>query len=317
MAKVLITGGAGYIGSVITEHFLINGWDVIIIDNCMYGRPQLNHLAKYGTKLKFKNWDVVQNDFILWDTVDLYKPDVIIPLAALVGEPACRLNDDNSVAWKINVNHVKTLTERVAATRDIVLIYPNTNSGYGINSTGICTEESPLNPISVYGITKVEAEKIILENGGISFRLATVFGPSPRMRRDLLVNDFVYRAMFDKHIVLYEKDFKRNYIHIHDVARAFLWATNESWRKQGQVYNLGLDNANLSKYELALKIKQHLPETEIIINEFKKDPDQRNYIVSNEKIKKAGFDLIWNLDEGIKQLITLYSMLGRQEMSNV
>ncbi|MEM4259548.1 MAG: NAD(P)-dependent oxidoreductase [Candidatus Pacearchaeota archaeon] len=300
--KILITGGAGYLGSIITRHLLEQGNKVTCLDNLMYHQR---------TPLMFidnPNYDFVfgdcRNKSLLSDLVP--KHDVILPLAAIVGMPACNMRPQEAIA--INFEAIKNLDE--IRGREQILIYPNTNSGYG-TTTGetYCDENSPLNPISLYGKLKVNAEKLLLESeNAISLRLATVFGISPRMRLDLLVNDFVWQAMTSGAVLIYEKNFKRNYIHIKDVARAFEHSINNFSIMKNNAFNLGLDNANLSKAELAAKIKEYLPRFTIVEGEGK-DPDKRNYIVSNQKIRKTGFSTKFSLDDGIQELIKGYQVL--------
>tara|TARA_Y100000310_G_scaffold316318_1_gene367880 strand:+ start:15732 stop:16667 length:936 start_codon:yes stop_codon:yes gene_type:complete len=310
MEKVLITGGAGYIGSVLTRHLLSKGYQVTVLDDLRYKQNSLVELANNPLF-----------DFIYGDSRDkellkkiLPEFEVIIPLAALVGMPICNRNKLD--AETINRDAVIMISELINENQKI--IFPNTNSGYGTKSGEThCTEETPLEPISLYGITKVDAEKALLEKGNaVTLRLATVFGSSPRMRTDLLVNDFVQRAMFDKCLVLFESHFKRNYIHIQDVARVFEHCIRNYDSMKGNAYNVGLDDANLSKKELSLKIKEYLPETNIIEEEFAQDPDKRNYIVSNKKVYTTGFLPQYTLDYGIKELIKVYKMVGNQKLGN-
>lgn len=308
---VLVTGGAGYIGSVLCEHLLNEGYPVSVIDNLMYGQHSLFHLCgRPGF------------DFIFGDVRDerlirnqLKEADVLIPLAAIVGAPAC--NRDPWLAQSVNLEAIRCLNH--FRSRDQLIIFPTTNSGYGTQSGEIfCTEETPLNPITLYGQTKVQAEEELLNTPNvISLRLATVFGMSPRMRLDLLVNHFVYTAVSEGYIIIFEKDFKRNYIHIRDVADCMIHCIKHSEKMVGRPYNVGLDSANLSKAELAIKVKEYLPDFYIHFSEVGNDPDKRNYIVSNERLKQAGFEAHRSLDEGIKELIKGYQMLGRAPLKNV
>ncbi|MDO8509327.1 MAG: NAD-dependent epimerase/dehydratase [Nanoarchaeota archaeon] len=308
--KVLITGGAGFLGSVITGHLLEKGFEVTVLDNLMYGQKSLFQYAS-NDNFNFIYGDA-RNKQLLERVVPKF--DVIIPLAAIVGMPACDLKPLEAVST--NRDAVFLINEVRRA--DQKLIYPNTNSGYGTKSGDVfCTEETPLDPISLYGTTKCEAEKYLLEQSrikpAITLRLATVFGLSPRMRTDLLVNDFVYKAMQDGYIIIYEKDFKRNFIHIKDVARAFEHCIINFDTMKGNAYNVGLDDANLSKAELAEKVKGYIPKFETVYMEFGKDPDKRNYIVSNKKIMATGFNPIYSIDYGIKELMKGYSILLKND----
>jgi len=308
--RVVVTGGAGYLGSILCEHLLDAGCRVTVIDKLLYGQNSLFHLCSHR-----------DFEFILGDARDekviqpeVKKADVLIPLAAVVGAPAC--DRDPWSAHSVNFEAIQILN-RVRSPNQLV-IFPTTNSGYGTKSSEIyCTEETPLEPISLYGQTKVRAETHLLEKpNAISLRLATVFGMSPRMRLDLLVNHFVYAAVTDGYIVLFEKDFKRNYVHIRDVADCFLHCITHSSRMIGRAYNVGLDSANLSKAELAEKVKEYVPNFYIHFSEFGSDPDKRNYIVSNERLREAGFEAKRSLDDGIKELLKGYRLLGRSPFKN-
>jgi nucleoside-diphosphate-sugar epimerase len=301
--KILITGGAGYLGSVITKKMLEAGHSVTAIDNLLF--KQLSPLQfTSNPNYNFIYGDVRNVDF-LKHQVGLH--DVIIPLAAIVGFPACKA--DPKLAWEVNYTQIETILDSI--TDNHIVLYPNTNSGYGIGEGQTeCTEESPLNPISVYGESKCAAEKLLLEcSQAICFRLATVFGTSTRMRTDLLVNEFVYKAMTDKYITVFEKHFKRNFIHIQDVANVFLWALDNYETMKHNVYNVGLSNANLSKQELLEKIQQYIPDFAISYSDFYEDPDKRDYIVSNAKIEKTGWNPQYSLDDGIKELMKTYQVL--------
>jgi nucleoside-diphosphate-sugar epimerase len=301
--KVLITGGAGYLGSIISEELMNEGYDITCLDNLMYRQNSLIHLSNRN------NFDFIYGDArderLLKELVPKY--DTLIPLAAIVGEDAC--NSRSFEATTTNLDAVVLLNN--LRSREQKLILPNTNSGYGSTTGEIyCTEDTPLKPISHYGLTKVKAEKAILESDkkGITLRLATVFGVSPRMRTDLLVNDFVKRALRDKYLALFEGHFMRNYVHIRDVARAFNH-TIKNYDAMTGPYNLGLDEANMSKLQLAKKIAEYIPGT-IIREDFNgKDTDKRNYIVLNEKIKKTGFVFQHSLEEGIIELMKAYKIL--------
>ena len=308
---ILITGGAGYLGSIMTQRFLDAGFRVTVLDNLMYGQHSLFQFCSNP------NFDFIYNDArnenILKQT--LGDVDVIIPLAAIVGAPACQR--DPLLARSVNLDAIRLLLK--LRSTDQLIVYPTTNSGYGTKSGNIfCTEETPLEPISLYGETKVQAEKELLDSPNtITLRLATVFGMSPRMRLDLLVNHFVYAAVTDGYLVIFEKDFKRNYVHIRDVADCFLFCVQNYARMVGRPYNVGLDSANLSKEELALKVKEFVPNFYIHFAEIGSDPDKRNYIVSNERLRQAGFEAQHTIEEGIRELLKGYRMFGRSLMKNV
>lgn len=309
--KILIPGGAGYIGSTLTSLLLDKGFEVIVIDNFMYHQSSLNHLCYHS------NFTIVKGDLRDRETMSslVSWADVIILLAALVGAPLCYKDPFTATA----VNHDATIDLIRSCGSKKWILMPTTNSAYGsFDENHICTEESVLNPISQYAREKVKVEEILLNaSNAISFRLATVFGMSSRMRIDLLVNDFVYRAVHDRAVFLFESHFKRNYIHIRDVCFAFIYAIEHFEQMRGEIYNLGLSNANLSKYELCKKIQVHLPSFVFSKAPIGKDPDQRNYIVSNEKIEKAGFLPKFSLDDGIKELIKGYQMIRNTIYSNV
>ncbi len=309
--KALITGGAGYIGSVMTEEFLKRGYAVTVLDDFRYCRTSLLHLCGHAG-LEAVRGDV-RDPAVLRPLVAA--ADVIVPLAAVVGAPACDLHPLD--AESINVGAVRELNR--LRGREQKVVFPVTNSGYGVGTSGeYCTEESPLKPLSAYGKHKVEAEKILRDKGScVSFRLATAFGVSPRMRVDLLVNDFTYRAVRDRCIVLFEAHFKRNYIHVRDIARAFLFALDNFEKMDGEVYNLGLSDANLSKLELCRAIEKHVPGLVILVSEIGEDPDKRDYIVSNEKVERAGFRTRHSLDSGIRELLRAYRFLKDSVYNNV
>lgn len=305
--RVLVTGGLGYIGSILCEHLLDAGFRVTALDNLMYGAGQqgLFHLCA-NDAFDFIKADVRDETAMSRAVKDA---DIIVHLAAIVGASAC--DRDPVLANTVNFDSVKLLN-RLRSPNQLV-IYPNTNSGYGATTgEAYCTEETPLEPISLYGRTKVDSEQHLLESpNAVAFRLATVFGFSPRMRLDLLVNHFVYAAVKEGYLVLFEKDFKRNFVHVRDVADAMLHAIGNRESMVGNVYNLGLDSANVSKEELALRVKAHVPNFYLHFAAIGQDPDKRNYIVSSARLKNAGFEAKRNLDDGIKELIKGYRMEGR------
>jgi nucleoside-diphosphate-sugar epimerase len=309
--RVLVTGGAGYLGSILCEHLLAAGHEVTVVDSLMYGEPSLFHLCSHEN-FTFHRGDVRDESAMRAYLGDV---DAIVPLAAIVGAPAC--DRDPLLATTVNLDAIKLLNK--LRSRDQIVVYPVTNSGYGTKSGEVhCTEDSPLEPISLYGQTKVDAEAELLDGGdAVTLRLATVFGTSPRMRLDLLVNHFTYVAVTDGYLVVFEKDFKRNFIHVRDVADCFLHSLENFDAMKGRPYNAGLDAANISKEELATKIKEHVPEFFVHYSEIGTDPDKRNYIVSNQRLREAGFEAARSLDHGIAELIKGYRMMGRQRYYNV
>jgi len=309
--NILVTGGAGYLGSIMVPELVNDGHKVTVLDNFMYKQSSLNHLCYHP------NFSVVRGDVRVEKTVKplLKKADIIIPLAAYVGAPLCSQDPVGSQT----VNHDAVLMMLKHISKDQRILMPTTNSAYGTNATNsCCTEESPLRPISKYAIDKVEIEKKLIQHpNAISFRLATVFGMSPRMRLDLLVNDFVYRAVSDRFVVLFEGQFKRNYIHVRDVTRVFKHGLANFDKMKGQIYNVGLSDANVSKTELCQHIQKQLPDFVFLDAPVGKDPDQRNYIVSNEKIEATGFKPQVSLDMGIAELIKGYAMIRNTVYGNV
>lgn len=311
MKNVLITGGAGYIGSILTPFLLQKKFKVTVIDNLLFSQNSLNNCCQYKN-FNFIKGDI-QNNNLIKDQIK--KHDIIIPLAALVGAPICSLNP--LLTKQINYTATKYLINNVSSSQ--MIIFPNTNSGYGIKKgVNFCTENTPLNPISEYGKHKVSIEKILLKkNNSIVFRLATVFGVSPRMRTDLLVNDFTLKAYQDKYLVIFEENFRRNYIHIKDVANTFYFAIENFSKMKKNAFNVGLSSANLTKKELALKIKKMLPETYIHYAQIGKDPDKRDYLVSNKKLESIGWKPKFSLDFGISELIKCYSMIKKNNLGNI
>ena len=308
--RVLITGGAGYIGSILGETLLAAGHEVLCLDRLLHGQNGPFHLCA-DPRFDFVFGDV-RDEALMKRLVE--KADAIIPLAALVGAGACDADPESARA--VNLDAIRMLLRLRSPRQQIV--FPTTNSGYGTKSGEVyCTEETPLEPISLYGRTKADAETALLnEPNCVSLRLATVFGMSPRMRMDLLVNHFVYTAVTDGYIVIFEKDFKRNFIHVRDVADAMLFCLQNGEKMAGRVYNAGLDEANLSKEQLALKIKEHVPRFYIHFSAVGSDPDKRNYVVSNQRLREAGFAARRSLDEGIRELMKGYRMMPRGAFRN-
>jgi nucleoside-diphosphate-sugar epimerase len=310
--RVLVTGGLGYLGSILCEHLLAAGLEVVALDNLMYGTGQqgLYHLCA-NPAFDFRNGDVRDEGLM---RAALRGADAVIHLAAIVGAAAC--DRDPALATSVNLDAVRLLN-RLRSPRQLVL-FPNTNSGYGTTSgEDYCTEDSPLRPISLYGRTKVEAERVLLDSPNvIALRLATVFGMSPRMRLDLLVNHFVHAAVKEGYLVLFEKDFKRNFVHVRDVADCMLHALAHAGRMAGKAYNLGLGSANLSKEELALRVRRYVPNFYVHAAPIGQDPDQRNYVVSSRRLREAGFEARRSLDDGIQELIKGYRMQGRAPFKN-
>jgi nucleoside-diphosphate-sugar epimerase len=308
--SVLVTGGAGYLGSILTPELLAAGHRVTVLDNFMYSQNSLAHLCANA------DFYVVNGDARAPDTLSQLLPraDVVIPLAALVGAPLCK--KDPIAATTTNRDAIATLCKMLSPSQRVVM--PTTNSGYGIGEPGkFCTEETPLRPMSLYGRDKVAAEQIVLgRENAVSLRLATVFGMSPRMRIDLLVNDFVHRAVTDRFVVLFEAHFKRNYVHIRDVARVFLHTIDNFDRMRGHAYNVGLSDANLSKAELCERIKAQVAEFVYLEAPIGGDPDKRDYIVSNARIEATGYRTKYPLDDGIRELIKGFRMIRNAVYAN-
>lgn len=311
MEKVLVTGGGGYLGSILVPDLLRAGYKVTVLDNFYFDQSTLSECC-YD-----KNFDVIRGDCrdpnLL--KVAIADADCIIPLAALVGAPLCA--QDEVGAKTVNFEAIKTLLRLRGKGQRI--LYPNTNSGYGVGEAGkLCTEDTPLNPLSLYGRTKTDAERAVLDDGNaITFRLATVFGAAPRMRIDLLVNDFVYRAVNDRAVVLFEGHFKRNFIHVRDVSRTFLHGMNHFEKMQNRPYNVGLSSANLSKVELCERIKEFVPGFVYLEAHVGEDVDKRDYMVSNERLEGTGWRPAYTLESGIPELIKYYRVIRNSKFSNI
>jgi nucleoside-diphosphate-sugar epimerase len=308
--NILVTGGAGYIGSILVPLLLRDGHAVTVVDNFMYQQTSLLDSCAYES-LTIIRGDV-RDERLLSRLVA--KADVVLPLACLTGAPIC--SREPLTATAVNFDAVKRIANMMSPTQR--LVFPSTNSGYGVGEIDIhCDEESPLKPISLYGRLKVELESFLLDQGRcVTFRFATLFGVSPRMRLDLLVNDFTYRAVVDRSVVLFEPHFKRNYLHVRDAARAFMHALANYEAMKGRPYNVGLSDANLSKWELCQVIQKHIPEFAFVEAGIGEDPDKRNYIVSNRRIEATGFRPCINLDEGIDELIRGFQIVRRNHYSN-
>lgn len=309
--KILVTGAAGYIGSILVPRLLQSGHKVTALDNFMYNQASLLDCC-YDVELNIVRGDARDKDII---KQSLKNVDAVIPLACLTGVPLC--DKDPFSAKAINFDAVKMILE--LRGREQMIIFPTTNSGYGVGQKGVyCTEVTPLNPISLYGRLKAEIEKALLDSGNcITLRLATAFGISPRMRLDLLVNDFTYRAVTDGFVVLFEAHFKRNYIHVQDIAKAFIHSLDNFDKMKNEPYNVGLSDANLSKMELCEEIKKQVPGFYFVESAIGKDPDKRDYIVSNVKIEKTGFKPDISLQQGIAELIKGYRIIRKNQYSNV
>lgn len=311
MANILVTGGAGYIGSVLVPELLELGHNVTVLDSFIYKQTSLLDCCKYS------NFEIIKGDCRDEEILKtaLEGKDFIFPLAAIVGFPAC--DKDKIAAESTNLTAIETLLK--LRNKNQKIIFPCTNSGYGLGQgQELCTEESPIAPVSLYGKTKMAAEKAVLKSGNsLTFRFATLFGASPRMRLDLLVNDFVYRAVFDRSLIVFEGHFMRNYLHVRDAARAFIFAMDNFDKMKGRAYNCGLSDANLSKLELCEKIKKYIPEFVYMEASIGVDPDKRNYLVSNERIESCGFRTEFSLDDGIKELIKAYRIIKNSSYGNV
>lgn len=309
--RILMTGGAGYLGSVMTKVLLDKGFHVTVLDNFLFSQNSLLDCCAH------ENFSVVRGDCRDEGLVKklIADKDVLIPLAALVGAPLC--DRDKTAALTVNFEAVRLLCRLSSPSQKILL--PITNSGYGIGEKGkFCTEETPLRPISLYGETKVKAEQAVMDRGNaVSFRLATVFGVSPRMRLDLLVNDFVYRAVTDRTAVLFEGHFKRNYIHVRDVAKVFVHAIDNFGAMRDKPYNVGLEDANLSKVELCEVIRKVIPQFVYLEAPIGEDLDKRDYIVSNQRILSTGFRPDWDIEMGIRELVKCYTIIKKQGYANV
>jgi nucleoside-diphosphate-sugar epimerase len=309
--NILVTGGAGYLGSTMVPDLLGAGHKVTVLDSFLFKQASLNHVCHH------LNFSIVKGDIRVESTIVplMKKADVIIPLAALVGAPLC--TQDPVGATTVNHDAIALMLRHLAKSQ--IVLMPTTNSAYGTGDrNNFCTEESPLRPISQYAKEKVEIEKALMQHpNAISFRLATVFGMSPRMRIDLLVNDFTYRAVHDRFVVLFESSFKRNYVHVRDVSRVFQHALTNFDRMKGQIFNVGLTEANVSKRELCEHIQKQVPDFVFLDAPVGKDPDQRNYVVSNAKIEATGFKPVHSLDAGIAELIKGYTMLKNSVYGNV
>lgn len=306
--RILVTGGAGYIGSVLVPRLLDCGHEVTVLDTFQHGLPFLAAHCMRPTL------ELVRGDCRDMRVVKplVREADLIIPMAALVGAPLCEA--DKLAATSTNFRAVADLIALVSP--DQIVVFPTSNSGYGIGDAAECTETSSLRPVSLYGRTKVDAEQAVLDHpNAISLRLATVFGMSPRMRLDLLVNDFTWRAVNDRAVVLFEGHFRRNYIHVRDVVEAVEYAVYDMPR--GRAYNVGLSNANLTKRELCDLIAEEVPGFTSLDAPIGKDPDQRDYIVSNARIEATGWRPRYTLRDGIREMVKGFRMMRANRFGNV
>ena len=306
--KILVTGGMGYLGSVLCPD-LVENHEVVVYDNLVYNQTTLLNLFNN------KNFNFIYGDVRDYSKLSNYvtKADVIIPLAAIVGFPAC--DRDKQLATAVNYYQIKDILKNTS--KDQKILYPNTNSGYGQKTEGVCTEDQKLTPISHYGVTKCDSENLLLDSGrAITFRLATVFGMSERMRLDLLVNEFVYKALTDRYITLFQAHTIRNYIHIKDVSFAFEFMIDNYEDNVGESFNVGLTDTNISKLELTERIKKYIPDFVVNQSDYYEDPDKRDYIVSNEKIESRGWKAKYSLDNGIYELIRGYQIIINNDSSH-
>lgn len=309
--KILVTGGAGYLGSILAPELLGKGYKVTVLDSLMHEQNPLLECCA-NPKFNFIKGDIC-DESLMAELIPQF--DAILPLAAIVGAPACKMNP--TVTKLVNYDAHISIINKVSPSQ--MIIFPTTNSGYGIGEKDMyCTEESPLRPLSEYGKMKVEVEKALLDKGNaITYRLATVFGMSPRMRMDLLVNDFTYRAYKDRFIIIFEEHFRRNYIHIRDVAKAFIFGIKNYEKMKGEPFNVGLSSANLTKRQLCEKIKKYIPEFYIHSAPVGEDPDKRDYLVSNVKIEFLGWSPDYTLDMGIQELLKGYKILKPNRFANI
>ena len=309
--NILVTGAAGYLGSVMVPELLRQGHKVTVVDNFMFNQTSLLDCCND------ENLSIIRGDARDKELISglLKKSDAIFPLACLTGAPLCK--KDPVAARGINFDAIKMILDM--RSKEQIIIFPTTNSGYGVGQEGIyCTEETALNPVSLYGQLKVELEKTLLDSGNtITLRLATVFGASPRMRLDLLVNDFTYRAVYDRFIVLFESHFKRNYIHVRDITKVFIHCLDNFDKMKDEPYNVGLSDANISKWELCEEIKKQVPDFYFVEAKIGEDPDKRNYIVSNDKVEATGFKPDYSIQRGVAELLKTYQVIKRNQFANV